>query len=184
MATSAYARSKAIADDLARSFAERLDVVVVRPTNCYGPWQHPEKAIPRWTSRALRGETLPVWGDGRQVRDWDARRRCGGRHPARPAQGARGEPATSRRPRRPTAPPRPARCCRPRPRPLAQDEQDAVHRIVDVHPVPNLTAVSPDRKRLAPQCPGRPAWDRFLRVLPWAVTVGGSHDDHVQPLGE
>jgi dTDP-glucose 4,6-dehydratase len=69
-ATSAYARSKAVADDLARSYADRLDVVVVRPTNCIGPWQHPEKAVPRWATRALRGERLPVWGDGMQVRDW------------------------------------------------------------------------------------------------------------------
>ena len=70
LATSAYARSKALADDLARAYADRLDVVVARPTNCIGPWQHPEKAVPRWATRALRGERLPVWGDGRQVRDW------------------------------------------------------------------------------------------------------------------
>ncbi len=69
-ATSAYARSKAVADDVARSFADRLDVVVARPTNCIGPWQHPEKAVPRWATRAIRGGRLPVWGDGRQVRDW------------------------------------------------------------------------------------------------------------------
>ena len=70
LATSAYARSKALADDLALSYAERVDVVVARPTNCIGPWQHPEKAVPRWATRALRGERLPVWGDGGQVRDW------------------------------------------------------------------------------------------------------------------
>jgi dTDP-glucose 4,6-dehydratase len=70
LATSAYARSKAMADDLARSYADRVDVVVARPTNCIGPWQHPEKAVPRWATRALRGERLPVWGDGEQVRDW------------------------------------------------------------------------------------------------------------------
>jgi dTDP-glucose 4,6-dehydratase len=70
LATSAYARSKALADDLARSYAERVDVVVARATNCIGPWQHPEKAVPRWATRALRGERLPVWGDGAQVRDW------------------------------------------------------------------------------------------------------------------
>jgi dTDP-glucose 4,6-dehydratase len=70
LATSAYARSKALADDLARSYAHRLAVVIARPTNCIGPWQHPEKAIPRWATRALRGERLPVWGDGMQIRDW------------------------------------------------------------------------------------------------------------------
>lgn len=71
-ATSAYARSKAVADDVARSYFGRAPVVVVRPTNCFGPWQHPEKAIPRWIARALAGERLPVWGDGGQVRDWMA----------------------------------------------------------------------------------------------------------------
>src|SRR5437870_4545753 len=69
-ATSAYARSKALADDVARSFFGRLPVIIVRPTNCFGPWQHPEKAIPRWVIRALLGEPIPVWGDGEQVRDW------------------------------------------------------------------------------------------------------------------
>jgi dTDP-glucose 4,6-dehydratase len=72
LATSAYARSKAVADDIALEFADRLAVVVARPTNCIGPWQHPEKALPRWATRALRGERLPVWGDGGQVRDWMA----------------------------------------------------------------------------------------------------------------
>jgi dTDP-glucose 4,6-dehydratase len=70
LATSAYARSKALADDLARSRAHEVAVAVVRPTNCFGPWQHPEKAVARWTVRALSGSSLPVWGDGGQVRDW------------------------------------------------------------------------------------------------------------------
>lgn len=69
-ATSAYARSKALADDLALGFDGGPRVVVVRPTNCFGPWQHPEKAIARWTTRALSGQDLPVWGDGGYVRDW------------------------------------------------------------------------------------------------------------------
>ncbi len=69
-ATSAYARSKAVADDLACSYMDRMDVVVVRPTNCFGPWQHPEKAIARWATRGISGDPLPVWGDGGYVRDW------------------------------------------------------------------------------------------------------------------
>ena len=39
-------------------------------SNCFGPWQHPEKAIARWTVRALQKQPIPVWGDGNQVRDW------------------------------------------------------------------------------------------------------------------
>lgn len=69
-ATSPYARSKALADDLARSWSGPLPVVVVRPTNAFGPHQFPEKALPRWIVRALRGEVLPVWGDGLYVRQW------------------------------------------------------------------------------------------------------------------
>lgn len=70
LATSPYAQSKAIGDDVALSFSDRIPVIVARPTNCFGPWQHPEKAVPRWTIRAITGRRLPVWGDGRQVRDW------------------------------------------------------------------------------------------------------------------
>lgn len=69
-ATSPYARSKALADDLAVAAAAEQGVIVARLTNCFGPWQHPEKAIPRWITRALLGNPLPVWGDGRYVRDW------------------------------------------------------------------------------------------------------------------
>lgn len=69
-ATSAYARSKAVGDDLVRSFSDSIDLVVIRPTNCFGPWQHPEKAIARWMTRLAQGQRIPVWGDGQQVRDW------------------------------------------------------------------------------------------------------------------
>jgi dTDP-glucose 4,6-dehydratase len=69
-ATSPYAKSKAIADDMACSFSDRFEVVVLRPTNCFGPWQYPEKAFARWITRALTGQSVPVWGDGRHVRQW------------------------------------------------------------------------------------------------------------------
>lgn len=69
-ASSAYAKSKALADDLALSYADRIEVVIARPTNAFGPYQFPEKAFPRWVTRALRGESLPVWGDGLYVRQW------------------------------------------------------------------------------------------------------------------
>ena len=69
-ATSAYARSKARADDLACSFMPQLPVAVLRFGNVFGAYQYPEKAIARWIARGLTGETLPVWGDGGQVRQW------------------------------------------------------------------------------------------------------------------
>ncbi len=69
-ATSLYARSKALAEDLARSYADRLAMLVVRPTNAFGPHQFPEKVFPRWVTRALRGEPIPVWGDGLYIRQW------------------------------------------------------------------------------------------------------------------
>ena len=69
-AASPYSKSKALADDLALSYAEKLEVVVVRPTNAFGPWQFPEKVFPRWATRALRGEPLLVWGDGLYIRQW------------------------------------------------------------------------------------------------------------------
>lgn len=68
--TSPYAQSKSLADDLARSYSDRLQVIVTRPTNAFGPHQFPEKALPRWITRALRGEPLLVWGDGLYIRQW------------------------------------------------------------------------------------------------------------------
>jgi len=69
-ATSAYAKSKALADDVAASYRDRLHVNIVRPTNNFGPRQFPEKAFPRWITRVLRGEPISLWGVGDQVRDW------------------------------------------------------------------------------------------------------------------
>ncbi len=70
-ATSAYSKSKALADDIAMEFGEKGNpVIVVRPTNNFGPWQYPEKALPRWISNILLGQKIPLWGEGLQVRDW------------------------------------------------------------------------------------------------------------------
>jgi dTDP-glucose 4,6-dehydratase len=70
-ATSAYSKSKAQADDIAMEFGEKGNpVIVVRPTNNFGPWQYPEKALPRWISNILLGQKIPLWGEGLQVRDW------------------------------------------------------------------------------------------------------------------
>ncbi|RPI19619.1 MAG: NAD-dependent epimerase/dehydratase family protein [Ignavibacteriae bacterium] len=70
-ATSAYSKSKAQADDTAMGFGkEGYPVIVVRPTNNFGPWQYPEKALPRWITNLLLVQPIPLWGEGLQVRDW------------------------------------------------------------------------------------------------------------------
>ena len=70
-ATSAYSKSKALGDDLAiESGKKGFPVIVIRPTNNFGPWQYPEKALPRWISNLLLGEKIPLWGEGLQIRDW------------------------------------------------------------------------------------------------------------------
>ena len=70
--TSPYAASKAAADHLALAFARThgQDVVVTRCSNNYGPYQFPEKLIPLTVTNAVEGKRLPVYGDGRQMRDW------------------------------------------------------------------------------------------------------------------
>jgi dTDP-glucose 4,6-dehydratase len=70
--SSPYSASKAGSDLLALSYVKTygLDVVITRAANNYGPYQFPEKLIPLMISNALDGETLPVYGDGQQVRDW------------------------------------------------------------------------------------------------------------------
>lgn len=69
---SPYAASKASADHFARAFHHTygLPVVTTNCSNNYGPYQFPEKLIPLVIHNALRGEPLPVYGDGQQVRDW------------------------------------------------------------------------------------------------------------------
>jgi dTDP-glucose 4,6-dehydratase len=71
-ASSPYSAAKAGSDLLALSYftTYRLPVVVTRASNNYGPFQFPEKLIPLMISNALEGKPLPVYGDGRQIRDW------------------------------------------------------------------------------------------------------------------
>ena len=70
--SSPYSASKAAAELIAlayyRSFS--VPVVVARSTNAYGPGQHPEKFIPRAITYALSHRPVPLYGDGRHVRDW------------------------------------------------------------------------------------------------------------------
>jgi len=69
---SPYSASKAGADLMARAYHETYgqDVVVTRCSNNYGPFQFPEKLIPLMYTKAIKGEHLPVYGDGQNVRDW------------------------------------------------------------------------------------------------------------------
>ena len=69
---SPYAASKAGADRLAWSYHATygLPVVVSRCTNNYGPYQHPEKLIPLFVTNAIEDQPLPMYGTGRNSRDW------------------------------------------------------------------------------------------------------------------
>jgi dTDP-glucose 4,6-dehydratase len=69
---SPYAATKLGADRLAYSYWVTYDlpIVIVRPFNNYGPFQHPEKALPRFIVQALNDEPLTVHGDGHASRDW------------------------------------------------------------------------------------------------------------------
>jgi dTDP-glucose 4,6-dehydratase len=69
---SPYAASKAASDHLVRAYHHTygLPTVTTNCSNNYGPRQFPEKLIPLAISNALEGKPLPVYGDGRQVRDW------------------------------------------------------------------------------------------------------------------
>lgn len=70
--SSPYAASKAAADLLivAAVKSRGLDARIARSTNCFGTHQHREKLIPRFVTRAARGEELPLYDDGSQVREW------------------------------------------------------------------------------------------------------------------
>jgi dTDP-glucose 4,6-dehydratase len=69
---SPYSASKAGSDHLVRAYHHTygLPVVTTNCSNNYGPFQFPEKLIPLMIANALEGKPLPVYGDGRQVRDW------------------------------------------------------------------------------------------------------------------
>lgn len=69
---SPYSASKAGADMLVRAYYEtyKVPTLITRCSNNYGPYQYPEKLIPFFISRLLRGEKVPVYGDGLNVRDW------------------------------------------------------------------------------------------------------------------
>jgi dTDP-glucose 4,6-dehydratase len=70
--SSPYSSSKASSDLLALSYATTYgyDVMVTRCTNNYGPYQFPEKVIPLFVTNLLEGKKVPLYGDGRNERDW------------------------------------------------------------------------------------------------------------------
>jgi dTDP-glucose 4,6-dehydratase len=67
-----YAAAKAGGDLLALAYfkTHRVPVVITRASNTFGPYQYPEKIIPLFITNALDNEPLPLYGDGRNVRDW------------------------------------------------------------------------------------------------------------------
>ncbi len=69
---SPYSASKAASDHLVRSYGHTygLPYTITNCSNNYGPRQFPEKLIPLTITRALKGEAIPIYGDGKQVRDW------------------------------------------------------------------------------------------------------------------
>lgn len=69
---SPYSASKASADLMVRAYFEtyKLPVLTTRCSNNYGPYQYPEKLIPFFISKLLQDEKVPVYGDGKNVRDW------------------------------------------------------------------------------------------------------------------
>jgi dTDP-glucose 4,6-dehydratase len=72
MPNSPYSASKAASDHLVRAWRHTygLPTLLTNCSNNYGPYHFPEKLIPLMTIKALRGDTLPVYGDGKNVRDW------------------------------------------------------------------------------------------------------------------
>ena len=70
--SSPYSASKAAADQFGRAYFRtyQFPVITVRCSNNYGPKQYPEKLIPLMLTRALADQSLPVYGNGQQIRDW------------------------------------------------------------------------------------------------------------------
>jgi len=69
---SPYSASKASSDMIARSYQETygLNIVITNCSNNYGPKQHDEKLIPTIIRKALNRESIPIYGDGKNIRDW------------------------------------------------------------------------------------------------------------------
>ena len=70
--SSPYSASKAGADHLVRAYHHTygFPAIIIHCSNNFGPWQFPEKLIPQTIHRAATGQSIPVYGEGRNVRDW------------------------------------------------------------------------------------------------------------------
>ena len=70
--SSPYSASKATSDHLVRAWGRTygLPVIITNCSNNYGPYQFPEKLIPHIILNAIHGKSLPIYGDGLQIRDW------------------------------------------------------------------------------------------------------------------
>jgi dTDP-glucose 4,6-dehydratase len=67
-----YSASKAGGDRMAYAYAQTfgMPVIITRASNNFGPWQYPEKLIPLFVTNAIDDQPLPLYGDGRNIRDW------------------------------------------------------------------------------------------------------------------
>ncbi len=70
--SSPYSASKASSDHLVRAWNHTYNIptIITNCSNNYGPYQYPEKLIPLTILKALKGEPIPIYGDGNQIRDW------------------------------------------------------------------------------------------------------------------
>ena len=70
--SSPYSSTKAASDMLVSAWSKtyKMPCIITNCSNNYGPYQHPEKLIPHMIISALQGKNLPVYGDGKQIRDW------------------------------------------------------------------------------------------------------------------
>ena len=69
---SPYSASKAASDHLVRAYYETygLDITISNCSNNYGPYQDPEKLLPRFITNLLTDDKVPIYGDGKNIRDW------------------------------------------------------------------------------------------------------------------
>ena len=67
-----YSASKASSDHLVRAWNNTYDLptLITNCSNNYGPYQFPEKLVPKTIIKAIRGEEIPLYGDGKNIRDW------------------------------------------------------------------------------------------------------------------